>query len=430
LATQNLSSADAYLKNVYYGPWVEQLNQETAILDVLEKTNANDMGTFGGRQLIFVAHSSRNRGRGGMTDGGNLATAGAQGGVDGLVSIKYFDVAIELSDQVIKQTKTDPMAFVRSLTFEMEMAQKDMRKDVTRIAYGTGDGVLANYVSGGGVGPSVTMVVDSGQYIAVGDTVDILVKATGASHGTSGVVQSVTFNGTANTATQAQAQIVVLFPGAVTAQAAGDAVYISGDRSLESDGLRNICSTGRTLHNINSASAGNGFWDSNVKDYANAAAISEDGVMQLAQQIRQRSGFAPKFGMSTLGVQRRLANTYTNDKRFNDNNATDYKGGYDTIFVSAGGAPMPFRADVDAPCGTFFLLNEDGLCWSQIGPPDWLQPPDDKGSVFQLKSTATAGVWQRIWQAWLIWDACLVSIAPARQGKGINTYDDIPVQRL
>jgi len=429
LATQNLASADSYLKNIYYPPWVEQLNQETAILDVLEKTNANDMGTFGGRQLIFVAHSSRNRGRGAMTDGGNLATAGAQGGIDGIVSIKYFDVAIELSDQVIRQTKSDPGSFVRSLTFEMEMAQKDMRKDVTRIAYGTGDGVLANFVSGGGVGPSVTLVVDSGQYIAVGDTVDILVKATGVSHGTGGVVQSVTFNGAANSATQAQAQIVVLFPAAVTAQAAGDAVYISGDRSLESDGLRNICSTSRTLHQINSATAGNVFWDSNVKDFANAAP-SEDGVMQLAQQIRQRSGFPPKFGMMTLGGQRRLANTYTNAKRFNDNQATEYKGGYDTIFVSAGGAPLPMRADVDAPCGTFFLLNEDALCWSQIGPPDWMQPPDDKGSVFQLKSGATAGTWQRIWQAWLIWDACLVSIAPARLGKAINVFDDIPVARI
>jgi hypothetical protein len=59
-----------------------------------------------------------------------------------------------------------------------------------------------------------------------------------------------------------------------------------------------------------------------------------------------------------------------------------------------------------------------------------MQPPDDKGSVFQLKSGATAGTWQRIWQAWLIWDAALVSIAPARLGKAINVFDDIPVARI
>ena len=427
MATSNLTTADAYLKNVYYGPWVEQLNQETVILDILEKTDANNMGTFGGRQLIFVAHSNRNRGRGAHTDGGPLAGAGNQGGVDGIVNIKYFDVAIELSDQVIRQSKTDQVAFVRDLDFEMNMANKDLRKDMTRIAYGTGDGLLATVTGTPAAGTSIT--VDSGQYIAVGDTVDIIVKATGAT--TNGklatTVTGVTFTGTPATSTQANATITI---SVATAGATDNTygVYLAGDRSLESDGLRNICSTARTLHSINSASAGNGFWDSNVKDFNNNA-VSEDGIMQLAQQVRQRSGFPPKFGIMTLGIQRRLANTYTNAKRFNDGNATEYKGGYDTIFISAGGAPLAMRGDVDAPCGNLFVLNDDGLCWSQIGPPDWLQPPDDKGSIFQLKSAGT-GTWQRIWQAWLIWDCCLVSIAPNRQGKGVNVQDDVPITRI
>ena len=428
MATTNLTSADAYLKNVYFQPWVEQLNQETVILDTLEKTNANDMGTFGGRQLIFAAHSSRNRGRGATSDGGNLPAAGTQGGVDGIVNIKYFQVGIELSDQVIRQTKNDQVAFVRELDFEMTGANKDMRKEMTRIAYGTGDGLLATITGTPAGGTSIT--VDSGQYIAVNDVVDIVLKATGVV--TNGVlattVTAVSFAGaTPESSTQANATITISLPTAgATANTYG--VYIAGDRSLESDGLRNICSTGRTLHQINSATASNGFWDSNVKDLTFTAKPSEDGIMQLAQQIRQRSGFTPSFGIMTLGALRRLSNTYTSGKRWNDGNATDYKGGFDTIFVSAGGQPMPMRGDPDAPCGHLFLLNTDGLCWSQIGPPDWLQPPDDKGSVFQLKSAGT-GAWARIWQAWLIWDCCLVSIAPVRQGKMMNIQDDVPVVR-
>jgi hypothetical protein len=427
VATQNLTSADAYLKNVYKDPWVEQLNNETVILDVLEKTNANDMGTFGGRQLIFVAHSSRNRGRGGMADGGQLANAGAQGGVDGIVNIKYFNAGIELSDQAIRQSKTDLESFVRLQTFEMEGAQRDMRKDVTRIAYGTGDGLLASCTTTqAGVN---TFAVDSGQYIAVGDTVDVIVKSSGAT-GTGALarqVTAVTFTGTPGTATQANANVTV--GGATISVDNTYGVYLAGDRSNESDGLRNICSTARTLHQINSSSAGNGFWDSNVKDYANALP-SEDGIMQLAQQIRQRSGTTPKFGMLTLGGQRRLANQYSTYKRFNDGQATDYKGGYDTIFVSAGGAPLPMRADVDSPCGTGFLINDDGLCWSQIGPPDWLDAPDGNGSIFVLKDGASLGTRVRIWQAWIVWDASLVSIAPNRQGKMINIQDDVPVARI
>src|SRR5262252_4550129 len=133
MATQNLAGIDALLKNVYRGPWVEQLNQETQMLDLLEKTNANDMGTFNGRQLIFPVHSGRNRGRGAGTDGGQLVTAGTQGTQDGIVTMKYFDIGIELTDQAIKQSKVDEGSFVRALTFEMELAQTDMRKDITRV---------------------------------------------------------------------------------------------------------------------------------------------------------------------------------------------------------------------------------------------------------------------------------------------------------
>jgi hypothetical protein len=427
LATQSLTNADAMLKNVYRGAWVEQFNQETQILDVLEKTNADNLGTFGGRQLIILVHSNRNRGRGANTDGGQLATAGYQGTMDAIINIKYFNAAIELTDQSIRQSKNDEASFVRVLTFEMENAQKDMRKDVTRIAYGTGDGLLASCTT---TQATVnTFAVDSGQYIAVGDPVDIIVKSSGAT-GTGALgrtVTAVTFTGSANGATQANANITV--SGASISVDNTYGVYIAGDRSNESDGLRNICSTSRTLHSINSATAGNQFWDSNIKDFANANP-SEDGIMQLAQQIRQRSGFTPKFAMLTLGGQRRLANQYTNVKRFNDNQATDYKAGYDTIFVSAGGNPMPVKADVDAPVGTGFLLNDDVMAWSQIGPPDWLNAPDDKGSIFVLKDGSSLGTRVRTWQAWLVWDACLVCEAPARQGKMINLFDDIPVARI
>lgn len=427
MATQNLAGVDALLKNVYRGPWVEQLNQETIILDIVEKTDANQMGTFNGRQLIFPVHSSRNHGRGAVTDGGQLATAGTQGTVDAIVTMKYFNVGIEISDQAIKQSKSDEGSFVRVLTFEMDLAHTDIRKDITRVAYGTGDGVLANYVSGGGTGPSVTLTVDSGQYIAVGDVVDILVKSTGVSHGTGGTVTAVSMTGTANSSTQAQASISVTFPSSVTAQAAGDAVYVTGDRVNESDGLRNITSTGRTLHSINSSS--NPFWDSNVLSFGNANP-SEDGIMHLCQQIRQRSGKTPDVVVFTLGGQRRLANTYASQKRWNDDHVGNVEGGYEAIMVAAGGKPIPVIADPDCPNGTGFALNKESFCWSQIGPPDWLEAPVGGGSILYLKDGSALGTKARIWQGWMCWDAVLATVAPNRNGQFTNINDDQPVVRI
>lgn len=428
MATQNLTGVDALLKNVYRGPWVEQLNQETQILDILEKTDANQLGTFSsfGRQLIFPVHSSRNRGRGAVTDGGQLATAGTQGTLDGIVGMKYFDIGIELSDQAIKQSKSDEGSFVRTLTFEMDLALTDMRKDITRVAYGTGDGVLANVTGASGTGANATCPVDSGQFIAVGDTVDILTKSNGTVKQSAATVTAVAYTGTANSATQANATITLTT--ITTAAAVGDAIYISGDRANESDGLRNICSTGRTLHQINSST--NQFWDSNIKQFG-WANPSEDGIMALAQTIRQRSGKTPDIGMLTLGGQRRLANTYASQKRWNDGNATKPEGGYaGAIPISAGGMTVSMLADVDCPNGTGFLLNKQSFAWAQLGPPDWLEAPDGKGSILYLKDGSSLGTKARVWQAWMVWDAVLICVAPNRNGQFQQINDDLPVARL
>src|SRR2546430_628511 len=112
MATQTLSTFDALLKNVYRGPIVELLNQELYLIEMVEKANVNDLGSFTGRQLIFPVHTTRNRGRGATTDGGALVAAGTQGYLDGIVAIRYFNTGIELSDMVIQQSAKDEGAFV------------------------------------------------------------------------------------------------------------------------------------------------------------------------------------------------------------------------------------------------------------------------------------------------------------------------------
>src|SRR5215475_538588 len=426
MAQQTLTSFDAILKNVYRGPIVELLNQETYLIDQLSKTNVNDMGAFTGRQLVFPVHTSRNRGRGATTDGGALATAGVQGYLDGIVSIRYFDQGIELSDMVIKQSERDEGAFVRALNSEMDGAMQDLRKDISRMSYGTGDGLLATIAGTPGAGTSIT--VDTGQYIAVGDQVAILLKATGAV--TNGVasaqVTAVSYTGTAGSATQANATLTI---DTTTAGATSNTygVYLVGDRNNETDGLQNICSTGRTLHQINSSTYP--VWDSNVISAGNANP-SEDLFMQLAQRIRQRSGKNVDLFLTTLGVQRRLANTYASQKRFNDAQAVKINGGYSAIMVAAGNEPVPVVSDVDAPCGLAFALNRSSFGWAEVAPADWLMAPDDKGSILQLKDGSTTGSKLALWQAWIAWYATLVCVAPVRNGKLTAINDDVPVARL
>lgn len=425
MATQNLAAFDAVLKNYYRGPIVELLNQETFLIDQLEQTNANEIGTFTGRQIIFPVHTSRNRGRGAVSDGGQLAAAGVQGYADGIVPPRYFNQGIEISDMVIEQSQTDVGAFTRAVDSEMEGAMTDLRKDISRMAYGTGDGLLATVSAASG--PATSFAVDTGQYIAVGDTVDILTKATGASKATATLVTNVVYTGTKDSATQTNATITVAASVTVTT---ADGVYISGDRNQESDGLQNICNVARILHSINSSTLP--VWDSNVISAAQAAP-SEDLFIQLAQRIRQRAGTKGNgldWFLTSLGVQRRLAATYQSQKRLNDAKVIDVLGGYSAINVAAGNKPVPVISDVDCPFGKAFAINKASFAWAELARPDWLEAPQGGGGIMFLKDAGTPGSKLAIWQAWVKWYATLVCVAPPRNGQIININDDVPIARV
>lgn len=423
MATQNLSSFDPLLKDVYRGVIVEQLNNESYLLDKVQNTNANDLGAFNGRRLIFAVHAGRNRGHGAVTDGGTLNVAGKQSNLDGIVTMKYFDQAIELTDIVIRQSQGGNVAaFAKALTYEMDGALTDMKLMVNRMAYGTGDGLLGSCTA---TQSATTISLDSGQSVNVGDTVDVLTRSNGAVKGAGLTVTAVAYTGTKDTSTQANADITLSSSVSVTS---ADGVYLAGDRSNESDGLRNITSTSRTLHGINSATAGNEFWNSN----ATAAAfvnVSEDLLMQTAQTIRQRSGKQIDSFVTTYGVQRRLANFYQSQKRWNDDRATTIDGGYSVINVSAGNKAVPVIADTDCVNGYAFALAMDTFAWSELASPDWLQPPQG-GSIFHLKDGSTAGTKQAIWQAWIAWYATLVNVQPNRNGQISQLKDDVPIPHV
>ena len=380
------------------------------------------MGAFTGRQLVFPVHTARNRGRGATTDGGSLVTAGTQSYLDGIVSIKYYDQGIELSDMVIKQSEQDEGAFIRAITSEMEGATTDLRKDISRMAYGSGNGVLATVT--GSVSGQV-FPVSSGQYIAVGDTIDVYQSDLSTKRQGPLVVTAVAYSGTAGSSTQANANITVT--GTASSIVNTDVVVITGDINNETDGLQNICNTGRILHQINSSTFP--VWDSNVLSAGNANP-SEDLFMQQAQTIRQRSGKQIDCYITTLGDQRRLANTYASQKRWNDAATVNVDGGYSAIMVAAGNTPIPVISDVDAPNGLAFSLNKASFAWAEVAKPDWLEAPDGKGSILHLKDGSTAGSKIAVWQAWMVWYATLVCVAPNRNGQITNLNDDVPVARL
>lgn len=407
-STQTLATADAILQDLYVGPVVEQMNQKTYILDQVERDADHIDHT--GRRAIFPVHTNRNRGRGSRGDNSTLPLAGSQEWQDGIVSIRYHYQGMELTDPSIEAATGNEGSFVNILEEETRGVARDLRKDINRQVYGDGTGLLAGIRASSA---TTTQAVDQGiQYIGIGDPVDILLKS-------NGTVNSVGVAGTEVTARSANSATPTITiadaPAGTVTTSYG--VYLAGSYGKEMDGLRNITDDSRTLHSINSATAGNEFW--NGAEYSvSSATAGEDAFMQLADKVGVTGNGEVEIFIGTRGIRRRLANTYQSQKRFNDAQAVNIHGGYSAIMVNE----IPVIADDDCPKGYVFGLDKSALKWFEQTKPGWLTQRD--GGVFHLKDSSTAGQKMNVWQAWFRWYAALGCVAPNRTGRIPDAADD------
>lgn len=417
MAGQTLAAADAILKDLYVGPLVEQLNQKTYLLDQIERDADHIDHT--GRRAIVPVHKNRNRGRRSIADGAQLPKAGSQQALDAVVPMRYHSQGIELTDQSIEATKKDEGAFISLLTWETKGAATDMKKDMNRQAFGLGNGVLFKALKTSKGFELKAQSVYEGQYLYVGDTVDVLIESTGAT--TNGVVGAEVV---AKEITATEAKFTLSKELSAELGAETYAVYITGNRNNEMDGLRNITQGKRTLHSINSETAGNSFWEGQEqavgKSVTETAVAGQSSFEQLADKVGSQGNGDVEIFLTSRGIRRRLADTYESQKRYNDGKAVDIHGGYSAIMVNE----IPVVADDDCPKQYAFGFNKSALKWFELKAPGWLE--QQNGGMFQLKP-GTEGYFA-VWQAWWVWYVCLGCVAPNRTGRLTFCTDDTPNQ--
>jgi hypothetical protein len=420
MATDSLTAADAILKEFYVGPVVEQLNKKTFMIDRIERDTTQI--DFTGRRAIVPVEKARNRGRGSRADGGTLPAAGTDSEVDAIIPIRYHYQGVELTDALIEQTQSNQGAFINALDSRVKNAAKFMRKDINRQVFGDGTGLLATLSST--VTTVQTHVVDSIQYLHVGDPVDAVLITNGGAI-TGGASNQV---GTLN----ASAKSVVLNTAIDGASGAAVGIYVAGNRNNEMDGLRNIAATTRTLHTINSATAGNEFWNGNVRTVGTQAGseqvAGETSFELISDDVGQTGQGETEAFVTTRGVRRRLADTFQSQKRFTNREAVQIHGGYSAIMVSSGAGEVPVIIDDDCPKTWAFAIDNDALRWYQLAAPGYIGAPrgEGGGGIWHLKDGSTAGTKQAVWQAWMKWYAALGSHAPNRLGALKFCTDDNP----
>lgn len=413
MSTYTLEGAEALLKDVYVGPIIEQINQKTYAIDQFERDSAHLSGD--GKRSIVPVHVNRNRGRGSRGDNANLPIPGHQEDKDAIIRTRYHYYGMELTDPAVEASKNTEGAFANLMTRETTMLAKDMRKDMNRQVFGNGTGALSTVRE---ASTSTTVKLTSVQQIGVGDFVDVLKVSDGSASGAGIKNVEVTARTTGATPT---ITISTALAGSTSTEYA---VYIAGSYKKEMDGLRNILESERTLHEINSSSAGNGFWNPGSRINAEEAVAGESLFERMLDEVGVNGNGEVETILTTRGIKRRLADTYQSQKRFNDARATTINGGYTAIYVNE----IPVVFDDDCPKGYAFGINKDSFRWFELTKPGWLS---QNGVIFEKKISEISGVTgvgaakMNVWQAWFRWYCALGCIAPNRNGVIYNCKDDI-----
>lgn len=362
---QSMATMAPILKEVYEGSLNEQLNNETYSYNrLLSKSNGIGTKPHGGQYVEFAIHTGRNSGIGARNELEALPTAGKQSAKTATLNLKYQYAGIELSGQTFELATKDYQTFANAVDLEMNRIKDDLAKDRNRQYFGSGNGRVATVTAVSGQ----DITFDSIQHIQDDEVLDIVVAATGVSHGTKVTVTAV------NETTR-----VVTVSGTLSGVVAGDIAVRTGSWGREWTGLDAIISDTSTLYGL--APSTTRVWKSHVN--ALNGAISEAVLKRMSDRITRAGGKTTAI-LTTPGVERAYWQLLSASRRFVD--PKTYAGGYTGVEFNAGSSgPIPILTDIDAPAGKAYFINEKEI---NLYRPHGFKFMDRDGSMWKQKTDA------------------------------------------
>ena len=350
-----IATVTAILKDVYLGPVNEQLNNEILLFQRLEQRS--EEVSFG-NQAIVPLHTARTGGIGARGENVALPSAGNQGYAKAVFDLKYLYGRGRVTGPSMAKTRDNAGAFLSVLEGEIDGIRTDLRMDVSRQSYGDGSGQIAQ--CGTTTTSNVVVLANAdairkgwlhiGMAVDIGTTADYDIVAAGRNIVDVSVAgPSITVDGA--TLSTGATHYVTRSGSAVAA----GTVY-------EIDGLRSIVSTAaNTFGGINSASAGNSYWD-NLRTNV-AGALTLDVLTQGFNTVAVNGGDVSLL-ISSFGLQRILFNLLQSQVRYMD--PMSIKGGFQALEYMG----KPFIADRHHPYGQIDILDEKNLKIYDVGD-DW-----------------------------------------------------------
>jgi hypothetical protein len=335
----------------------EQLYEENRFLDKLKKTNRYTVG----EKARVPIHVSRNGGFTSLpTGGGNLNAAGNQGYNKAEYEYTHHHQQVALQGDVIDSTQGQGNAIVEAADEEITRALNDMNRQLTRMSYLNGDGLICpcrtsssnnvdlNLVSGG-------VAIERGWFF-VGQPIDV---------GTA-TEETVKVNESKITAIDTTNTALTVASGNVTGEGAthfvSQANARSGETSFEANGLRNIVSETTTLGGL--APATEVTWKSTVN--STTTALTVNALLEAQQKIRQKRGKSPNFLVTGLKQQRKFYELLEQQVHYGSDKGLE--AGNDESVKWNG---MEIFADPDCPDEDLYMGNFDHFFIVALDQPYW-----------------------------------------------------------
>jgi hypothetical protein len=372
----NVTTIGNILKEYYMGPVNEQLNNEVLLLSRLESRSEDLVG----KRAYVPLHTGRSTGIGARGELADLPAAGSQAYDKAVYDLKYLYGRVQVSGPSMAKSKSDAGAFLQILKGELDGVRNDLKKDLARQVYGDGTGIIAGVAAiAAATGSAQVVTLDSAEALRkgqlyVGMKIDVLNESNAVASGGSNLTisaislsaPSITLATTGLEASNAnEASFSVTRAGAIS-----DATYPSDANRLsnEVDGIQRIVSaaTSNSLGGISVTTSANTWWDNqrivldgSTNDTNPDIAGVQTGVsldlVQKAMNLVRLQGASPSVILTTLGIQRDFYSLLQDQVRYTE--PTTFRSGF-SVLEYAG---MPLVADIEAPYGKMYILDESTL---------------------------------------------------------------------
>lgn len=207
------------------------------------------------------------------------------------------------------------------------------------------------------------LLLDVGMFIAVLDTTGVTIRGVAAISG----------------AVNANDNVTVTLATAIAGMVATDKVVAASTVTKTSfnsypNGLTNILNRGAAYNSFEGISAATDVrWDATRVAAPDPSQPNELDVWQLATQLAGKSGKDAKqkpgqfLLMSTPGIEKKLAESFLGQRRWDAEARVTLKGGFAAINLMG----LPLISDYWCPSGTLYLLHLPSLTW--VDRQDWVK---------------------------------------------------------